>query len=115
MRTFFPILLLAVWAGASAVVPAEAQRQPDDNNRRVVVVNTRSSPMTRLYGSRTATSDWEENILSEPIPPGARIVVNFDDGTGACSFDFRAVFKDSQVVYRWSINVCVESEWWAVD
>jgi hypothetical protein len=71
--------------------------------------------MTRLYGARTATSDWEENILSQPIAPGARILVNFDDGTGACNFDLRAVFKDKHVVYGWNINVCVESEWWTVD
>ena len=115
MKKVFSILLLAALASVAAGRPLEAQRRTDDYDRRVAVVNARSAPMTRLYGARTATSDWEENILSEPLPPGSRIVVNFDDGTGACNFDFRAVFKDKQIVYKWNINVCEESEWWAVD
>jgi hypothetical protein len=115
MRKVFSILLLTVLASAVAGPRLAAQRQTDDEDRHVVVINARSSPMMRLYGARTSTSDWEENILSQPIAPGARIRINFDDGTGACYFDFRAVFKDKQVVYRWNINVCVESEWRAVD
>jgi hypothetical protein len=112
MKKIVAILLLAALALSTAGSPLEAQRRTkDDHDRRVVVINTRASPMMRLYAARTTTSDWEENILSQPIVAGSRIVVNFDDGTGSCNFDFRAVFKDRQIVHTWSINVCVESEW----
>jgi hypothetical protein len=116
MRKVFSILLLAALAAAVAGPPLEAQsRNKDDRDRRVVVANDRTSDMMRLYASRTTTSDWEENILSQPIPAGSKILVNFDDGTGACHFDFRAVFRDHQMVQMWNINVCVESEWRAAD
>jgi hypothetical protein len=115
---FARFALLTGLAASLASPPLEAQRKKekkDDADRRVVVANGRSSDMMRLYASRVTTSDWEENILSRPIPAGASIVVNFDDGTGACEFDFRAVFRDHQMVQRWKINVCVESEWHVVD
>ena len=115
MKKVVSILLLTALASALAG-PLEAQRRAkDENDRRVMVVNTRSSPMMRLYAARTTTSEWEENILSQPISAGSRIMINFEDGTGACNFDFRAVFKDKQIVHMWNINVCVESEWLAVD
>jgi hypothetical protein len=71
--------------------------------------------MMRLYAARTTTSGWEENILSQPIAAGKRTLINFDDGTGSCNFDFRAVFKDRQIVHMWNINVCEVSEWVAAD
>ena len=115
MKKVFSILLLTALASALAG-PLEAQRRTkDDYDRRVVVINARASPMMRLYAARTTTSEWEENILSQPISAGSRIMINFEDGTGACNFDFRAVFKDKQIVHMWNINVCEESEWQVVD
>ena len=44
------------------------------------------------------------------MPTGAAtcsgVVVDFDDGTGACLFDIRARFADGDVVDRRQINVC---------
>jgi hypothetical protein len=82
----------------------------------VEIVNERASDIVRLYASRTTTDDWEENILTrQPIPAGAKVAVNFDDGTGACLFDFRAVFRDEVVVHFWSIDVCRVSYWRITD
>ena len=102
---------------ATAVAPHAAHAQSKDGHNRVVeIVNERASDIVRLYASRTTTDDWEENILSrQPIPAGARVEVNFDDGTGACLFDFRAVFRDEVVVHYWSIDVCRESYWRITD
>jgi hypothetical protein len=102
---------------ATAVAPCAAHAQSKDEHNRVVeIVNERASDIVRLYASRTTTDDWEENILSrQPIPAGARVEVNFDDGTGACLFDFRAVFRDEVVVHYWSIDVCRESYWRITD
>jgi hypothetical protein len=107
--------LIAVVAIAGVGLPAYGQVGKDGKDRRVVVVNERSTDMMRLYASRVTTSDWEENILSRPIAAGSEVVVNFDDGTGACLFDFRAVFQDDAIVHMWSINVCRESYWRIVD
>jgi hypothetical protein len=114
MKKAFLLLLLAVATTVGHERPAHAQSK-DGENRWVIVINDRSSDMMRLYASRTATSDWEENILTRPIPAGANVRINFDDGTGACHFDFRAVFRDNQSVHMWNINVCVEEYWRTTD
>jgi len=115
MKRISLLWLLAVLATA-ATEPAVAQQVGrDGKNRWVVVVNDRSSDMMRLYASRVTTDDWEENILLRPIEAGGRMTVNFDDGTGACLFDFRAIFRDSLLVHMWRFNVCVESYWRVVD
>jgi hypothetical protein len=112
-RTLFSALIAVA---ATVGMAASAHAQPKDKrDRRVVIVNDRTSDMLRLYGSRTTTGEWEENIIVTPIPQGARRVINFDDGTGACLFDFRAVFRDDLTVHKWSINVCREEYWRVVD
>ena len=106
--------LIAV-AAAAATVPLAHAQSKDGKDRRVMIINDRSSDMLQLYGSRTATSEWEENIIVVPIKKGTKRVINFDDGSGACFFDFRAVFKDNLTVHKWSINVCREEFWRVAD
>jgi hypothetical protein len=114
MKGILALCLLAAVSLASAGPPAHAQSK-DGKDRRVMIVNDRSSDMLRLYGSRTTTSEWEENIITIPIKQGARRVINFDDGSGACLFDFRAIFRDDLTVHKWSINVCREEVWRVAD
>jgi hypothetical protein len=115
MRKALPIWLIGVLAAAVAPSPAGAQ-SADGENRVVEIVNERGSDIVRLYASRVTTDDWEENILSkQPIRARTKVRVNFDDGTGACVFDFRAVFRDQVVVHYFGINVCRESYWRITD
>jgi hypothetical protein len=114
MYRVLAIVSMAVMTAAVIDFSAQAQ-SADGKDRRVLVVNQRSTDMLRLYGSRTTTDSWEENILLTPIPSGGKRVINFDDGTGACLYDFRAIFKDNVPVHIWSINVCRESYWVVVD
>lgn len=108
------IALVAVGITTGLAFSAYAQTK-DGKDRRVVIVNERSSDLVRLYGSRTTIGDWEENILVKSIKAGSKQLINFDDGTGACLFDFRAVFKDNLQAHMWSFNVCRESYWVLVD
>ena len=115
MREICSLWLLAVLAAAVAPYSALAQ-SADGENRVVEIVNERASDIVRLYASRVTTDDWEENILmKQPIRARTRVRVNFDDGTGECVFDFRAVFRDEVVVHYFGINVCVESHWRVTD
>lgn len=114
MRRLFFFGLLAIVMAAGVVCSAYAQTK-DKHDRRVIILNERSSDMMRLYASRTTTGDWEENILASPIRAGSQLLINFDDGTGACTFDFRAIFKDNLSAHMWNINVCRESYWRVVD
>ncbi len=76
-------------------------------NRKVDIVNKTGMPMTHFYASNTGTNSWEEDILGQDVlDNGETFEANIDDGTGACRFDFKAVFSDGESLVRRGINVC---------
>jgi hypothetical protein len=53
------------------------------------------------------TNDWEEGIFGvDVLPSGERVTIDIDDGSGACRFDFRAVFADGDEAVKGNVNVC---------
>lgn len=81
-------------------------------DRRVSVINNTSYTLERLYGSNVDTGSWEDDIFrSGVLLPGYRVNVNFDDGTGHCRFDLKAVFSNGAVVVRRNVNVCAIEHW----
>jgi len=44
------------------------------------------------------------------LPAGRSVVINIDDGTGYCVFDFKAVFDDGEELEKYGNNVCELSE-----
>lgn len=80
-------------------------------DRVVTIVNRTSVTMTKFYASSVGTKDWEENILDgDHLKPGESIDIDIDDGTKACRYDFKAVFKDGESVEKGNVNVCQISE-----
>lgn len=76
-------------------------------DRRVEIVNRTGMAMTNFYASNTGTNSWEEDILGrDVVANGASVVVDIDDGTGACRFDFKAVFQGGASSVKQGINVC---------
>jgi hypothetical protein len=76
-------------------------------DRRVKIVNNTGYTMTEFYGSNKGTDSWEEDILgNDVLPSGYSVTINFDDGTGYCKYDFKAVFEDGDVLVNKNINVC---------
>lgn len=76
-------------------------------NRNVEIINRTGVTMSGFYASRVSTSDWEENIIKgQPLRSGKSVVIDIDDGTGACRFDFKAVFTDGDEVISEDNNVC---------
>jgi len=76
-------------------------------DRRVTIVNNTGFTIIRFYGSNKGSDSWEEDILgSDVLGPGQRVQINFDDGTGYCKFDFKAVFDDGDVLTKKNINIC---------
>ena len=75
--------------------------------RRVVIVNDTRFDLIEFYGSNVGSDSWEEDILGQNIlPAGASFIVNFDDGSGYCMFDFLGVFEDGDEVIKRRVNVC---------
>jgi hypothetical protein len=93
--------LAALTMAATASAPAFAQ------DRRVRIVNNTGFTIVRFYGSNKGSKSWEEDILgADVLGPGQSVNINFDDGTGYCKFDFKAVFNDGEELVSKNINIC---------
>lgn len=75
--------------------------------RYVWIVNHTSVTMNEFYASNTKAEDWEEDILGDDVlEPGHKTRIDIDDGSGACLFDFKAVFEDGSAPVKHAVNVC---------
>lgn len=84
-----------------AVAPANAQ------DRHVQVVNETQHVIVQFFASNVERGNWEEDILgADVLPVGQSVNINVDDGSGACLYDFKAVFEDGQELVRNGIDVC---------
>ncbi|MHA6728936.1 hypothetical protein [Devosia sp. A369] len=80
-------------------------------DRRVQINNKSSYDIVEFYASNTDSKSWEEDILGRNIlPAGNSVVINIDDGTGYCKYDFLAVFADGDEVTSSDNNVCELSQ-----
>lgn len=80
-------------------------------DRRVRINNESSYDIVEFYASNTGSRSWEEDILGRNIlPAGHSVVINIDDGTGYCKYDFLAVFEDGDEVVSADNNVCELSQ-----
>jgi hypothetical protein len=97
----FGHLLGAMAMGLALATPAAAL------DRKVTIVNNSGFTISYFYGSNVGTTFWEEDLLSSDVlSNGASVVVNFDDTTGYCRFDFRAIFDDGTEIVKKDVNVC---------
>lgn len=95
-----------VTAAEKAAANAPVQSR-DRQDRRVRIHNNTGWTMLRFYASNVNTRDWEEDILGDDVlSSGSSIMMNIDDGTGACRFDFKAEFTNGQELIRNNVNVC---------
>ena len=76
-------------------------------DRRVEVFNDSGVTVREFYASNVSRNTWEEDILGRNVlPPGRAVMINIDDGSGACRFDFRAVLDDGRRIEQRNIDVC---------
>jgi hypothetical protein len=99
MKHLVPCVMAA--AMISIAAPAMAL------DRKVTIVNNSGFTISYFYGSNVGTTFWEEDLLSSDVlSNGATVDVNFDDTTGYCRFDLRAIFDDGTELVRKDVNVC---------
>ena len=80
-------------------------------DRRVRINNYTSYDIIEFYASHRDATSWQEDILGRDIlPAGSSVMINIDDGTGYCVFDFRAVSEDGEVLEKFGNNVCELAE-----
>ncbi|MEQ9520636.1 MAG: hypothetical protein RLN89_14495 [Parvibaculum sp.] len=76
-------------------------------DRNVKIINETSVTMVEFFASNVGENDWQEDILGQDVlQSGSSVMVNIDDGTGYCLFDFKAVFSDGDTVTDEKIDVC---------
>lgn len=76
-------------------------------DRSVDIVNKTGLTMIHFYASNSGTNSWEEDILgNDKLANGDTQPINVKDGTGACKFDFKAVFAGGASSIRENIDVC---------
>jgi hypothetical protein len=101
----------AVVGGAMVVAsidPAAAQRF----DRRIQIVNNSGWTIRTINSTNVGRSDWGRDLLgSYVIRPGRSMIVNVEDRSGYCRYDFRAVFSNGRHVTRSGVNVCEVARW----
>ncbi|WMT91300.1 hypothetical protein [Pelagibacterium sp. H642] len=98
---------LLAGAVALAVASTAATAWAQSYDRRVQIVNATSETMMYFYASTVDAPTWEEDILGDSVlPAGNSVVMNIDDGSGYCRYDFRAVFADGTEAIQAGVNVC---------
>lgn len=79
----------------------------DGYNRRVRIHNQTGWTMTHFYASDSRIDSWQEDMLGRNVlAAGNSIMMNIDDGSGACLYDFKARFTNGQELTRMGVNVC---------
>ncbi len=96
--------LLVLAAVLPFAVHVPAARAAD---RHVDIINKTGQTMTNFYASKVGAKSWEEDILGkDTLDDGDTVTININDGTGACRFDFKAVFDGGKSIEKGNIDVC---------
>jgi len=105
--------LLALSACDTTGSPNMAGGSGDGLNRVVSINNQTGMTMTHFFASSSDSSSWgpEQLGTTTVLPSGSSVSMNFDDGTTACTFDFKARFSNGQELKKYSVNVCVISNY----
>jgi len=107
-RTFLTATALTAGLAACSGTGTTVSSGGGDNlNRKVLISNQTGRTIYRFYGSNVNRTSWEEDILGNSVlTAGSAINIDFDDGSGACMFDFKTVFADGGEFIENNINVC---------
>lgn len=102
MSTFTKML-----AGAAFVAGVTLATQASAWDKHVEIVNSTGYQLRELYATNSGSPYWGYDHLGRYyIAPGSSYSIDFNDGSGRCLFDFKAVFEDGTSVVRNGVNVC---------
>jgi hypothetical protein len=100
----------AVAVSLAVLAPDSVSAQGYD--RRLVIINETGRTVREIYATNSGTKNWGRDHLGQNvIPRGGRYLIDFNDGTGYCVFDFRAVLDNGIPIERYQVNVCTDSTW----
>lgn len=86
-----------------AMIPASVLA----DGREIAFVNETGFEIIALYGARKGVEDWGDDLLQgDVIEDRETQIVDFEDGSGYCLFNIKAVFDDGEELISEEINVC---------
>ena len=92
---------------AERTTAAPMLQSRDGQNRQVRIHNNTGWTMLRFYASDSRVTSWQEDMLGRgTLATGSSVLMNIDDGSGACLYDFKAEFTNGQTLTRFHVNVC---------
>lgn len=95
-----------------AIVLADSAAAQDRHDRRMYIVNDTGRTIVYFHATNKGVKTWGRDLLGQSvIGPGQRWLFNFNDGTGYCVFDFRAVLDNGRAVERYGVNACQAVSW----
>jgi S1-C subfamily serine protease len=95
-------------AGRGAKKGEQAKKDTPKTRTTIEVVNDARRGIKELFVSPAKTSDWGDNILEEPIAPGARTSVGFES-SDQCQFDVKAVYVGGKEQKHMNRDLCGEA------
>jgi hypothetical protein len=106
-------IALALAALFTVLVPDTGSAQGRDRyDRRMVIVNDTGRVIYAFHATNTGVRTWGRDLLgSSVIQPGQQYVFNFDDTSGYCMFDFKAVLDNGRAIERYRVDVCTFATW----
>ena len=94
-------LLLLAFALLVSMSTAQAQ------DRRIRLINESNYTINEFHASNVNRRGWEEDILGQRIlKPGQSIVINLNDGSGQCRFDFLTIMSNGAKIEKRNVDVC---------
>ena len=118
LRAALVALALTVTAAAGMVPSSPVLADPaggaksagqsrDGQNRRIRVHNQTGWTITALYATDPRRADWRGDLMTgAALATGDSVLINVDDGAGACVYVLRAEFSNGQALERVGVNVC---------
>jgi hypothetical protein len=71
------------------------------------VNNLADATIIRLYVSPSGAEDWGADVLaSGMLEPGESMLLDYDDGSGNCVFDVKALYTTDEVSTLFAVNFC---------
>lgn len=102
------IFLAVILAGCTA---APSPNLPDGKNRVVDIVNTSSAPLQFVAVNAEQRGLNRAPNVEREVAAQYYLTLNFDDGSGACLFDFRAEFGTGESIEAKRFDICNEVSW----
>ena len=82
----------------------------DRNDRRMDIINDTDRVVNSVYATNSTIKNWGRDLLGQDVIPSKQSYrFDFNDGTGQCMFDLRAVLDNGRFFERYRVNVCTAS------